>query len=784
MNDNLALETLLASAYGGSGSGGGGGGTTNYNALTNKPKIGGETVTGDQSLGKYGELQDFFDETATQAVTLSAAMPKITMTKGSDTSEVSADTVKVTDGTDSLTATKTQLEVKNSSDVVTVKKNEVKATDGTDTMTATPLKVEVTDGTDTAHVKKNEIKISDADESVTANKAQVEVKNGGDTVTATKDTVTVKNGTDVATIKKNEIKVTDGTDTLTETPLKMEVKDADETTSVTKEKVEVKKGAVISTIEDDRASMTDGTHTIAMSPVKATYGEHLKLDGDGVLESWEKVLGVGNFAVIEKTTVSKAYAVGSYLLSGGTMYRVTKAISSGGTITTTGTNANVEAKRVDEVIAELTAKDTAQDTEIAALANAGAKNLINMMSARDGASKTQSGITYTRNDDGTVTVNGTATSWAYYYLNNGNFTLKKGSYTMTCEGMVVSTSTSFTLRKADNTELKANSSNNYKYTFTLAEDTEFNAMWIYIGAGVVADNIIIKPMLRDATITDDTYVPYAMSNAELTKIAGTIVDDKNMSGRVSGTSYTTNGITYTLNDDGSLTANGKATNHAYYYTNVDFKFRAGRTYRISSGLAPNTNGTSMQILVNGSAVNDTLSTGVATYTPTTDVTGNVCVVVRKDATVSNLKIYPMMQDTRIADTSYTPPVMSNAEITKELSDTGWVDFASQIPTNIFPAANVNTAKWRKKNGIVFVDLIIKPTVAFTQAQTITLATLPTEARISGVSRMEVAFTGNFDWSQKCAPMLSINSTGAVIIYSPVAVDLTSGYMHVFATYPV
>lgn len=730
------------------GEGGGGGGTTNYNALTNRPKIGGETVTGDQTLGKYGDLQDFFDVLATQAVALSAAMPKITMTKGSDTSEVSADTVKVTDGTDSVTATKAQLEVKNGPDVVTVKKNEVKATDGTDTMTATPLKVEVTDGTD------------------------------------------------VATIKKNEIKVTDGTDTLTETPLKVEVKDADETTSVTKEKVEVKKGAVISTIEDDRASMTDGTHTIAMSPVKATYGEHLKLDGDGVLESWEKVLGIGNFAVIEKTTASKAYAVGSYLLYNGTMYRVTKAISSGGTITTTGANANVEAKRVDEVIAELTAKDTAQDAEIAVVANAGAKNLLDVSRASAATLVVDSVAA-----DGAISFKSTPTVGDNQCI--AKATLKAGvtykivsdvvpTYGRIAAGVnATNMPTASGLYAPNITMISGGQSNAYllRYNGSIKKSVfKSNAdqdvyFWFAPDEGTAAV-FTMRIMVCDNAITDDTYVPYAMSNAELTKIAGTIVDDKNMSGRVSGTSYTTNGITYTLNNDGSLTANGKATNHAYYYTNVDFKFRAGRTYRISSGLAPNTNGTSMQILVNGSAVNDTLSTGVATYTPTTDVTGDVCVVVRKDATVSNLKIYPMMMDTRIADTSYTPPVMSNAEITQELSDTGWVDFASQIPTNIFPAANVNTAKWRKKNGIVFVDLIIKPNVAFTKGQNTALATLPTEARISGASRMEVAFTGNFDWSQKCAPMLSINNTGVVNIYSPEAVDLTSGYMHVFATYPV
>lgn len=68
MSDNMALETLLAAAYGGgsSGGGGGGGGTTNYNALTSKPKINGVTLTGDKTTADLKLFENLTPEQMAQ----------------------------------------------------------------------------------------------------------------------------------------------------------------------------------------------------------------------------------------------------------------------------------------------------------------------------------------------------------------------------------------------------------------------------------------------------------------------------------------------------------------------------------------------------------------------------------------------------------------------------------------------------------------------------------------------------------------------------------------------
>ena len=71
-------------------------------------------------------------------------------------------------------------------------------------------------------------------------------------------------------------------------------------------------------------------------------------------------------------------------------------------------------------------------------------------------------------------------------------------------------------------------------------------------------------MLRLASITDDTYEPYAKTNQQLTEDTTALLDNTKVNGAVNMspnnfTTQTINGITWTVNDDGSVTANGTST---------------------------------------------------------------------------------------------------------------------------------------------------------------------------------------------------------------------------------
>ncbi len=359
-----------------------------------------------------------------------------------------------------------------------------------------------------------------------------------------------------------------------------------------------------------------------------------------------------------------------------------------------------------------------QKDAVAALANAGAKNLL---PNNGSATSTSSGITWTKNADGSVTANGTATGTSVFYCAQ-NVTMPKGKYKITGSPEGASDAKYFVqLHKQGAVTHRDTGNSVYPQVWEETSDYTYDWFGCAVLAGVTADNLTFYPMVRDAAIKDDTYVPYAKDNVALTEVSEVVAADRNISGRADGERKSYNGVTFTLNDDKSITINGTAANHTYYYMNGNFLFRKGVTYRISSGLTPNnTSGASVQIIANGAAVADTLPTGVARYTPTADTRGMVALVIRSGQTASNLTAYPMMQDERIAKGEYVQPVMSNSEMADVLNDTGWqtssvTDAAHQIYC-------------RKKNG--FVSLIAQGAVnkALNANQNQTIGTLPTGFR--------------------------------------------------------
>lgn len=128
----------------------------------------------------------------------------------------------------------------------------------------------------------------------------------------------------------------------------------------------------------------------------------------------------------------------------------------------------------------------------------GAKNLIPFPypNFRGG---TKSGVTFTVNDDGSVTLNGTATATIYNLL----CTIDFGEYTFSS---------------------KFNNSN-AQYRITLLNGTSnvycnYNPNDHYttlvVANGTTVDNLTVYPMLRYKSDTDDTWRPYAATNKELT----------------------------------------------------------------------------------------------------------------------------------------------------------------------------------------------------------------------------------------------------------------------------
>ena len=138
--------------------------------------------------------------------------------------------------------------------------------------------------------------------------------------------------------------------------------------------------------------------------------------------------------------------------------------------------------------------------------------------------KTDSGVTFTDNGDGTVTVSGTSTG-EYFSLfrikfNDNSYVLKKGTYKFSSGLSSGSLSTYYIqiFYKPVNSQSSETGFQifNEDVDVTFPEDIYFTQITLIIITGQTVNNLIFKPMIRDARISDDTWVPYAMTNKDLT----------------------------------------------------------------------------------------------------------------------------------------------------------------------------------------------------------------------------------------------------------------------------
>ena len=152
----------------------------------------------------------------------------------------------------------------------------------------------------------------------------------------------------------------------------------------------------------------------------------------------------------------------------------------------------------------------------------GAKNMIKYPYYE--TTKTLNGVTFTDNGDGTITVNGTATGETRFYM-----VQTTQSYNCLEPGKTYKLSNSFATA-SNSTRVEVALYNgatftgavwlvgvNKEITFTVPTNVTFDRITVYILmlAGETFSNQVFKPMLRLASIEDDTWVPYAPTNAQL-----------------------------------------------------------------------------------------------------------------------------------------------------------------------------------------------------------------------------------------------------------------------------
>lgn len=274
--------------------------------------------------------------------------------------------------------------------------------------------------------------------------------------------------------------------------------------------------------------------------------------------------------------------------------------------------------------------------------------------------RTANGVTFTVNSDGSVTVNGTATSDADFMLLRGPIQSYSESYFLSgCPTGGSDTtyyiSESFTTSKDTGNGVVLNN---------LPSD---QAWRIVIKSGTTVNNLVFRPMLNAGT----TAKPYSkwfagLKNASFEKIVST---GRNLIPYpYEESTKTKNGITFTVNSDGSITANGTTTVSPSIFNVAKISLNAG-TYALRSFVNVANAGICQFYIDIPSEPNDRTGNGV-TFTLQDDIVNkNVNIIVNPSQTVNNLIFKPMLQFGTTA-TAYEPYISDtlSAETPIELAE--------------------------------------------------------------------------------------------------------------------
>lgn len=151
---------------------------------------------------------------------------------------------------------------------------------------------------------------------------------------------------------------------------------------------------------------------------------------------------------------------------------------------------------------------------------------INIVGTWSGNTFVKNGITWTVNDDGTISATGTASSDSFLYLsgqNNIAFSLESGDYIITgcpSEGSTSKYRVEYTFFASDESNIYSRDIGE-PVQVTLPQEREAQVICYISNGYAISESLVFKPMIRLASIKDDTYVPYIPDNVELKTLADT-----------------------------------------------------------------------------------------------------------------------------------------------------------------------------------------------------------------------------------------------------------------------
>lgn len=316
----------------------------------------------------------------------------------------------------------------------------------------------------------------------------------------------------------------------------------------------------------------------------------------------------------------------------------------------------------------------------------------------------QEGITYVIGDNNRVSLSGTLSqgNWLFQYsarASSNAVKLKQGEYIFSIGVSIPKVSlqvgyTHPTTREFIQVAQSESGASKLKFTSPVSDRP-----WTIqlVSTAVTLSSVVTYPMLRKADIEDNTYRSYneqAIQNQ---------LDDKGVLGAKNllpntATSQTINGVTFTVNTDGSVTVSGTATANTSYVIKTKIPLTADKTYICSrGGIGDN----DFQLVVtawnSGSYVKNIIEVGAGDYTEksfTPDYNGyddiQISIFVRSGKTLSNAVVYPMLRLASDPDDTYQPYAMTNRELMKKVN---------ALPREVFATTDTRTTTTNDANTL-------------------------------------------------------------------------------------
>ena len=251
-----------------------------------------------------------------------------------------------------------------------------------------------------------------------------------------------------------------------------------------------------------------------------------------------------------------------------------------------------------------------------------------------------------------VTVSGTASSAANLFIDKSNGKQPYLGKRLTINGCPSGGSSSTYYINAYRVGTQDGSGGSFQetgngYTFDYLNDASGTGGNISIGtaSGYAASNLVFYPMLRDASITDDTYEPYHPSVKQTLRDAE-VIEGKNLLS-ITAKTQTINDVTFTVNSDGSVKVNGTASAMALFVLNSNLEKVVNGGHYVLSGCPSGGGENSYRLEIRNSS--DTIYTnaidtgsGSGDIAPTSGFPAKATIRIASGYTANNVVFKPML----------------------------------------------------------------------------------------------------------------------------------------------